>query len=134
VPNKDNQLIPGDPDRWQIANEPGGTADSSGGTAGLPSSAVGTLLVRPPTSYRHAFGDKPIRLGAIEFQILLFLASRPYHAFTPKQVANAVAKELKTSPIEQSALDGHVANLREQLGVLSDFVQTVPGVGWRYKA
>jgi DNA-binding response OmpR family regulator len=122
----DNQLIPGDPDRWQLATE----QDVS---AGFSMNVGDTLLVRPPTSYRHAFGDKPIRLGAIEFQILLFLASRPYHAFTPKQVAKAVAKELKTLPLDQSTLDGHVANLREQLGVLSDFVQTVPGVGWRYK-
>jgi DNA-binding response OmpR family regulator len=123
----DNQLIPGDPDRWQLATE-------QDVTAGFLMNVGETLLVHPPTSYRHAFGDKPIRLGAIEFQILLFLASRPYHAFTPKQVAKAVAKELKTLPLDQSALDDHVANLREQLGVLSDFVQTVPGVGWRYKA
>jgi DNA-binding response OmpR family regulator len=124
----DNQLIPSDPDRWQLAT------DQSAAITGLPSSEVGFLLVRPPTSYRHAFGDKPIRLGAIEFQILLFLASRPYHAFTPKQIFTAVAAELKSPPVDQMALETHVANLREQLGVLSDFVQTVPGVGWRYKA
>jgi DNA-binding response OmpR family regulator len=123
----DNQLVPGNPDQWQLATD----QDIS---AGLSANVGDTLLVRPPTSYRHAFGDKPIRLGAIEFQILLFLASRPYHAFTPKQIANAVAAELKTGPLEPSVLDVHVANLREQLGVLSDFVQTVPGVGWRYKA
>jgi DNA-binding response OmpR family regulator len=41
---------------------------------------------------------------------------------------------LKSPPLEYMALETHVANLREQLGVLSDFVQTVPGVGWRYKA
>jgi DNA-binding response OmpR family regulator len=124
----DSQLIPGDPDRWQLAT------DQSAAAVGLPCSAGDTLLVRPPTSYRHAFGDKPIRLGAIEFQILLFLASRPYHAFTPKQIATTVAAELKSPPLENTALETHVANLREQLGVLSDFVQTVPGVGWRYKA
>jgi DNA-binding response OmpR family regulator len=129
----DNQLIPSDPDRWQLAT------DQSAANTGLPSSAINlgsndTLLVHPPTSYRHAFGDKPIRLGAIEFQILLFLASRPYHAFTPKQIVTTVAAELKSPPLECAALETHVANLREQLGVLSDFVQTVPGVGWRYKA
>jgi DNA-binding response OmpR family regulator len=123
-----NQLIPSDPDRWHLA------IDQSAVITDLPSSVGDTLLVRPPTSYRHAFGDKPIRLGTIEFQILLFLASRPYHAFTPKQIANAVAAELKTPSLDHTALEAHVANLREQLGVLSDFVQTVPGVGWRYKA
>jgi DNA-binding response OmpR family regulator len=123
----ENQLIPGDPDQWHLAA-------SEDAAAGFSMSVGDTLLVRPPTSYRHAFGDKPIRLGAIEFQILLFLASRPYHAFTRKQIAQAVAKELKTLPLNQVTLDEHIANLREQLGVLSDFVQTVPGVGWRYKA
>jgi DNA-binding response OmpR family regulator len=127
-PNLPQTARDGHPDQWQLV------AQKMTATAGLPSSAGDTLLVRPPTSYRHAFGDKSIRLGAIEFQILLFLASRPYHAFTRKQIADAVAAELKSVPLEQLALDVHVANLREQLGVLSDFVQTVPGVGWRYKA
>jgi DNA-binding response OmpR family regulator len=90
------------------------------------------VFVRPPSSYRQAFGDKPIRVGIIEFQILLFLASRPYHAFTSREIANAL--NLTGLSISPEVVDGHVAALRDQLGVLHDFVQTVPHVGYRYKA
>ncbi len=90
------------------------------------------VLVRPPTSYRQAFGDKPIRLGAVEFRILVFLASRPYHAFTRRQIADAVT--INSFSVVEAAVDRHVASLRDQLGVLHDFVQTVPHVGYRYKA
>jgi hypothetical protein len=40
------------------------------------------VMLRPPATYRQAFGDEPIRVGIVEFRIMLFLASRPYHAFT----------------------------------------------------
>ena len=91
-----------------------------------------TVLVRPPASYRQAFGDEPIRVGIVEFHIMLFLASRPYHAFTRRQIADAAAAAGK--PIDVDAVDDYVVALRDQLGILHDFVQTVPHVGYRYKA
>ncbi len=90
------------------------------------------VLVRAPTSYRQALGDKPIRLGLVEFKILLFLASRPYHAFTRRQIADAVSAE--SFSVAEGAVDGYIVALRDQLGVLHDFVQTVPHIGYRYKA
>ena len=112
-------LIPiGDDDHaWQVDDELSGRDSVS---------------VRPPSSYRHAFGDNPIRLGLVEFRILLFLASRPYHAFTRRQIVDALAADSIT--VDQAAVDGHITTLRDQLGILGDFVQTVPHVGFRYKA
>lgn len=91
-----------------------------------------SVSVRPPTCYRQAFGDNPIRLGLVEFRILMFLASRPYYAFTRRQIVDGLATN--EIAVEEAAIDAHIANLRDQLGVLSDFVQTVPHVGFRYKA
>ncbi len=113
-----NELIPHVVDDFWEVEDQGQQSDS--------------VLVRPPTSYRQAFGDEPIRVGIVEFRIMLFLASRPYHAFTRRQIADAVAAD--GDPIGNEAVDDHVAILREQLGVLHDFVQTVPYVGYRYKA
>lgn len=90
------------------------------------------VSVRPPTSYRQAFGGKPIQLGIIEFRILTFLAGWPYHAYTRRQIADALAAN--SLQVNEAAIDDHVSNLRDQLGVLGDFVQTVPHVGYRYKA
>jgi DNA-binding response OmpR family regulator len=115
------ELIPGDDHHiWEAVDDPGHDE---------------TISVHPPTSYRHAFGDKPIRLGVVEFHILLFLAQRPYHAFTRRQIADALSTGTPTALyVEESTIDAHVATLRNQLGVLGDFVQTVPYVGYRYKA
>jgi DNA-binding response OmpR family regulator len=84
------------------------------------------------TSYRFALGHEPIELGNVEFRILLFLASRPYHAFTRRNIANAVRSE--ESPVEEDAVDRHIASLLEQLGVFHDYVQAVPYIGYRFKA
>jgi hypothetical protein len=90
------------------------------------------VYIRPPASYRQAFGDEPIRVGIVEFHIMLFLAGRPYHAFTRRQIADALtAQQL---PIADEDVDAHIDALRDQLGILHDFVQTVPRVGYRYKA
>jgi|GEM_PF-3375792 len=85
-----------------------------------------------PQSYRLAFGHRPIQLGNLEFRILLFLASRPYHAFTHRAIAAAVSTDLDT--LAESDVDQVIASLRDQLGVLHDYVQTVPHIGYRFKA
>jgi two-component system, OmpR family, alkaline phosphatase synthesis response regulator PhoP len=90
------------------------------------------LVIRPPASYRQAFGDKPIRVGIVEFRIMFLLASRPYYAFTRQQISEAVHTE--SHPVSADTVDAYIALLRDQLGVFNDFVQSVPYVGYRYKA
>jgi len=85
-----------------------------------------------PTSFRVAFGQGPIHLGLVEFRILLFLASRPYHPFTRRAIAEAV--NTFADPVTEETVDGHIDALRDQLGVLHDYVQTVPYMGYRFKA
>jgi DNA-binding response OmpR family regulator len=85
-----------------------------------------------PKSYRLALGQDPIQLGIVEFRILLFLASRPYHAFTRRCIADAVSSE--QNPVAGDTVDRHVAALIDQLGVFHDFVQSVPYIGYRFKA
>jgi DNA-binding response OmpR family regulator len=83
-------------------------------------------------SYRLALGKEPIQLGLVESRILLYLASRPYHSFTRRSIANAVSS--KNDPVKEDAVDGHIAALVDQLGVFHDYVQSVPYVGYRFKA
>ncbi len=85
-----------------------------------------------PASYRLAFGQEAIQLGIIEFRILLFLASKPYYAFTRRCIADAVSS--KRNPVVEDMVDRHVDSLLDQLGVFHDYVQSVPYVGYRFKA
>ena len=84
-----------------------------------------------PKSYRFALGQQPIQLGPVEFRILLFLASRPYHAFTARAIATAVSPKLE--PVTEESVGEHISSLRDQLGVFYDYVQTVPYIGYRFK-
>jgi DNA-binding response OmpR family regulator len=88
--------------------------------------------VQRSTSYRLALGQEAIQLGIIEFRILLFLASRPYHAFTRRSIAEAVNSA--QYPVEEATVERHVASLLDQLGVFHDYVQSVPHIGYRFKA
>ena len=85
-----------------------------------------------PASYRLALGQETIELGIVEFRILLYLAGRPYHAFTRRSIADAVSSE--RDPVVEDTVDTHVASLLSQLGVFHDYVQSVPYFGYRFKA
>lgn len=85
-----------------------------------------------PASYRLALGDQPIQLGNVEFRILFYLASRHYHPFTRRAIADAVSTD--EQPVTEETVDEHIASLRDQLGVFYDYVQTVPYIGYRFKA
>lgn len=86
----------------------------------------------PLSSYRFSLAQETIQLGIVEFRILLFLASRPYHAFTRRSIAEAVGSE--ENPVSEDTVDRHVASLLDQLGVFYDYVQSVPHIGYRFKA
>jgi DNA-binding response OmpR family regulator len=85
-----------------------------------------------PRSYRLVLEQEPIQLGIVEFRILLYLAGRPYHAFTRRSIADAVSSE--RDPVEEDSVDRHVASLLNQLGAFHDYVQSVPYIGYRFKA
>jgi DNA-binding response OmpR family regulator len=87
---------------------------------------------RPPEPYRVALGREPIDLGIVEFRIMLFLAGRPYHAFTRREIAEAVHTD--EHPVTEDSVDQHIDSLLAQLGVFHDYVQAVPYIGYRFKA
>lgn len=86
----------------------------------------------PPPFYRIALGLEPLQLGEVEFRILMLLASQPYRPFSPQFIAASVSTE--SLPVSEATLDQHIASLREQLGFFRDYVQTVPYMGYRFKA
>ncbi len=86
----------------------------------------------PPPFYRLALGREPLDLGEVEFRILVLLASKPYYPFSKRAIADAVTTERQ--PVSEATLDQHIAALRDQLGFFRDYVQTVPYMGYRFKA
>jgi DNA-binding response OmpR family regulator len=89
-------------------------------------------VAQSPWSYDVKRGREPIRLSDIEYRILKFLSSRPYHAFTPRDIVRAVTTE--NQPVTERTLRAHIQSLRAKLGFFADYVQTVPYIGYRFKA
>ena len=83
-------------------------------------------------TYEMRLGRTVIRLGVVEYRILEFLAAKPYHAFTPAQIVAAV--DSKDDPVTEETLTEFVRRLRNQLGLFSDYIQSVPRIGYRFKA
>jgi DNA-binding response OmpR family regulator len=73
-----------------------------------------------------------VKLDYIEFRILQFLAATPYRAFSRRTIAAAVSTT--RLPVREDSLDQHIARLRERLGFFHNYIQTVPHIGYRFKA
>ncbi len=73
-------------------------------------------------------GD-PIELTALEFRLLLHLASRAGRVQTREQLLADVWHI--TSPQETRTVDTHVMRLRDKLAGARSLLETVRGVGYR---
>lgn len=85
-----------------------------------------------PWSYLARLGRGTIRMTSVEYRILRLLASRPYHPFTRRRIADAVSTE--SHPVTVDTLSRYIHSLRAQLGFYGDYIQTVPYIGYRFKA
>jgi len=73
---------------------------------------------------------KKTDLTLTEFGILHYLASRPGFVRTRDQIISAVHG--KSTVLSSRTVDVHVTALRRKLGELSECVETVRGVGYRF--
>jgi two-component system, OmpR family, alkaline phosphatase synthesis response regulator PhoP len=73
----------------------------------------------------------PINLTFTEFHILHFLARRPGWVFTRYQIVNAVRGE--DYSVTDRAVDVQIVGLRKKLGPYGKYIETVRGVGYRFK-
>ena len=85
-----------------------------------------------PWSYRAKVGRGTIRLTSVEYRILMFLAARPYYAFSRRRIADAVSTA--SHPVTAEKLGAYIYSLRRQLGFYGDYIQSVPYIGYRFKA
>lgn len=72
-----------------------------------------------------------VSLTASEFRILQFLARRPGWVFTREQIIVAVKGD--DYPVTERSVDVQIAGLRKKLGAIGNRIETVRGVGYRFK-
>jgi two-component system phosphate regulon response regulator PhoB len=88
-------------------------------------------LVVDPVRHEILLGGKPVELTYTEFALLHFLARKPGWTFTRNQIVDAVKGE--DYPVTERSVDVQVAGLRKKMGNFSEYIQTVRGVGYRFK-
>lgn len=88
--------------------------------------------LRIHTGRHQVFADEsPLSLTHSEFEILKFLASKPGWVFTRSQIVDAVHGE--SYPVTERSVDVQIVGLRKKLGSYGDYIETVRGVGYRFK-
>ena len=72
-----------------------------------------------------------INLTYTEFQVLSILARRPGWVFTRSQIVDMVRGD--DYPVTDRSVDVQIVGLRKKLGACGKYIETVRGVGYRFK-
>ncbi len=82
---------------------------------------------------RHqvTLNSRPIPLTSTEFRILHFLSSHPGWVYSRDQIVNAIHQT--DFAVTARAIDVQIVGLRKKLGNKDEFIETVRGVGYRFK-
>ena len=89
-------------------------------------------LVIHPGRHEVKLQGESINLTYTEFALLQFLAKRPGWAYSRSQIVDAVKGE--DYPVTERSVDVQVAGLRKKLGSFGGNIETVRGVGYRFRA
>jgi two-component system phosphate regulon response regulator PhoB len=73
----------------------------------------------------------PVDLTYTEFQVLYILARRPGWVFTRGQIVDAVRGD--DYPVTDRSVDVQIVGLRKKLGNCGKYIETVRGVGYRFR-
>ena len=84
-----------------------------------------------PGRHEIFLGEELVSLTASEFAILHFLARRPGWVFTRYQIVDAVHGD--DYPVTERSVDVQVVGLRKKLGEAGEYIETVRGVGYRFR-
>ena len=81
--------------------------------------------------FQLSINDESVDLTKSEFGIMHFLASHRGWVFTRYQIVDAIRGEKYV--VTERAIDVQIAGLRKKLGSHADLIETVRGVGYRFK-
>jgi two-component system phosphate regulon response regulator PhoB len=90
----------------------------------------GDLSIHPVQHLVKVQGEA-VELTATEFRLLLTLARRPGWVFSREQIVDAT--QGTNAVVTSRSVDVHVVSLRKKLGGCGEWIETVRGVGYRFK-
>ncbi len=81
--------------------------------------------------HRVSIGERKLTITSVEFQILCLLIRRSGRVYNRNQIIEAVRGG--DVYISKRTVDVHIAALRKKMGALSSLIETVHGVGYRFR-
>jgi len=84
-----------------------------------------------PGRRRVSIQGRETDLSFTEFEILRFLSRRPGWVFTRSQIVDAVRGS--DYPVTDRSVDVQIVGLRKKLGPCGHYIETVRGVGYRFR-
>jgi two-component system alkaline phosphatase synthesis response regulator PhoP len=99
----------------------------------LPETAPITMheLEIHPGRHELLVQGRPVDLTATEFRLLNLLARRPGWVFTRSQIVNEIHGD--DYSVTERAVDVQMVSLRKKLGPCGNYLETVRGIGYRFK-
>ncbi|MFO7576866.1 MAG: response regulator transcription factor, partial [Pelovirga sp.] len=91
---------------------------------------IGNITIHPGRNEVQVDG-RIVELTFTEFRVLVLLARRPGWVFTRYQIVNAVRGD--DYSVTDRAVDVQIVGLRKKLGSAGQLIETVRGVGYRFK-
>lgn len=88
-------------------------------------------LTIDPARRQVMIKNKPVDLTFTEFNILYALAKRPGMVFTRYQIVDALHGD--DYLVTDRAVDVQIVGLRKKLGACNKYIETVRGVGYRFR-
>ena len=88
-------------------------------------------IVIDSTKHNVKVLQKDISLTLTEFRLLEFLARRPGMVFSRDQILDGVIGD--NAMVCDRTVDAHVKSLRRKLGQAKDYIETIRGIGYRFK-
>lgn len=88
-------------------------------------------IIIDPKRHLVRIGSDKIDLTATEFKLLHFLAGKPGIVYTRSELVEAVHGD--DYPVTDRSVDVQVVGLRKKLGDLGNNIETVRGVGYRFR-
>lgn len=89
------------------------------------------LLQLEITKAKVLVENEEVSLTSTEFKILSMLAQKPGHVFTREQFINNIQGE--NIFVSGRTIDTHIAGLRKKIGPAANMIETIRGIGYRFK-
>jgi len=98
-----------------------------------PENAIFSIhdLVIDTVRHEVTVGSEPVVLTVTEFNILRYLAANPGRVFSRQQIIDEIrGYDYLITP---RSIDVQVYGLRKKLGTAGDYIETIRGIGYRFK-